>query len=104
MRERRVYVLGAGEPLLFLCFGLHAPEAATLEEVSSFFPLLLFFFSIISTADGTINGDQAKHTTSDQLLLTLATLCKGEKVCEVRFWNNAVKREIWQREIPRSKT
>jgi hypothetical protein len=78
MRERRVYVLGTGEPLLFLCFGLHAPEAATLEEASSFFP-------IISTADGAINGDQAKHITSDQLFLTLATLCKGEKVCEVRF-------------------
>jgi hypothetical protein len=89
MRERRVYVLGAGEPLLcallFLCFGLHAPGAATLEETSSFFPLLLFFFLIISTADGAINEDQAKYTSSDQLLLTLATLCKGEKICEVRF-------------------
>jgi hypothetical protein len=89
MRERRVYVLGADEPLLcailFLCLGLHAPGAATLEEASSFFPLLLFFFPIISTVDGVINGDQANHTTSYQLLLTQATLCKGEKVCEVRF-------------------
>jgi hypothetical protein len=89
MRERRVHVPGAGEPLLctllFLCFGSHAPGASTLQEAHSFFPLLLFFFPIISTVDGAINGDQAKHTTSDQLLLTLATLCKGEKVCEVRF-------------------
>jgi hypothetical protein len=89
MRERRMHVPDAGEPflcaLLFLCFSSHAPGAATLEEAFSFFPLLLFFFPIISTADGAINGDQAKHTTSDQLLLTLATLCKGEKVCEVRF-------------------
>jgi hypothetical protein len=44
----------------------------------------LFFFPIDFTADGTIIGDQAKHTTSDQLLLTLTTLFKGEKVCEVR--------------------
>jgi hypothetical protein len=89
MRERRMHVPGAGEPflyaLLFLYFGSHAPRAATLEEAPSFFLLLLFFFPIISTVDGAINGDQAKHTTSDQLLLTLAILCKGEKVYEVRF-------------------
>jgi hypothetical protein len=89
MRERRMHVPGAGEPLLcallFLCFGSHAPGETTLEEASSFFHLFLFFFPIISTADGDINGDRAKHTTLDQLLLTLATLCKGEKVCEVRF-------------------
>jgi hypothetical protein len=76
MREKRMHVPGAVELLLFLCFGSHAPGAATLEEASSFFPLLLFFFPITSTADGVINGDQAKHTTSDQLLLTLTTLCK----------------------------
>jgi hypothetical protein len=87
MRERRVHVPGAGEPLLcallFLCFGSHAPRAITLEEAHSFFPLLLFFFPIISTVDGAINEDQEKYTTLDQLLLTLATLCKGEKVCKV---------------------
>jgi hypothetical protein len=69
MRERRMHVPGAGEPLLcallFLCFGSHTPGAATLEEALSFFPLLLFFFPIISTVNGAINGDQAKHTTSD---------------------------------------
>jgi hypothetical protein len=82
-----MHVPGAGEPLLcailFLCFGSHAPRAATLEEAHSFFPLLLFFFPIISTVDGAINEDQEKYTTLDQLLLTLATLCKGEKVCKV---------------------
>jgi hypothetical protein len=84
-----VYVPGSGEPLLcallFLCFGSHAPSVAELVDAPFFFSLLLFFFPIDLTADGAINGDQAKHTTSDQLLLALATLCKGEKVCEVRF-------------------
>jgi hypothetical protein len=84
-----VYVPGTGEPLLyallFLYFGSHAPSAGELVDAPSFFSLLLFFFLIDFTADDAINGDQAKHTTSDQLLLALATLCKGEKVCEVRF-------------------
>jgi hypothetical protein len=84
-----VYVPGAGSPplctLLFLCFGSHAPSAAEHVDTPSFFSLLLFFFPIDFTADGVINGDQAKQTTSDQLLLTLATLFKGEKVCEVGF-------------------
>jgi hypothetical protein len=80
-----VYVLGAGEPLIFLCFGSHAPDAAALVNTPSFFSLLLLFFSIVSTVNGAINGDQAKGCTLDQLLLALATLCKDEKVCKVRF-------------------
>jgi hypothetical protein len=108
MKERRMHVPGAGGLslciLFLLCLGSHAPSAVELEDTPSFFSLLLFFLPIDLTVDGAINGDQAKHTTSDQLLLTLATLCKGEKVCEVRFGNNAVKRKIWQREMPRCKT
>jgi hypothetical protein len=75
-----VYVPGAGEPLLcallFLCFGSHALSAAELVDTPSFFSLLLFFFQIDFTADGAINGDQAKHITLDQLFLILATLFK----------------------------
>jgi hypothetical protein len=89
MRERRVHAPGACGLslciLLFLCLGSHALSAAELVDVPSFFSLLLFFFPIDFTADGAIIGDQAKHITSDQLLLTLTTLFKGEKVCEVRF-------------------
>jgi hypothetical protein len=84
-----MYVPGVGEPLicalLFFCFGSHAPDAAALVDTPSFFSLLLFFFPIVSTVNGAINGDQVKGCTSDQLLLALATLCKGEKVCKVRF-------------------
>jgi hypothetical protein len=83
-----LYVPDAGEALLcallFLCFGSHAPSAAELVDALSF-SLLLFFFPIDITTDDAINEDQVKHTTLDQLLLVLATLCKGEKVCEVRF-------------------
>jgi hypothetical protein len=71
--------------LFFLYLGSHAPSAAELVDAPSFFSLLLFFFPIDFTADGAINGDQAKHITSDQLLLALATLCKEEKVCKIRF-------------------
>jgi hypothetical protein len=88
MRERRVHAPGACGLslciLFFLCLGSHALSAAELVDVPSF-SLLLFFFPIDFTADGAIIGDQAKHITSDQLLLTLTTLFKGEKVCEVRF-------------------
>jgi hypothetical protein len=84
-----VYVPGAGEPLLcallFLCFGSHAPGAATLEEAFSFFPLILFFFPIISTAVGAINGDRARGRAPSQLLLALVISCKGEEGCKLRI-------------------
>jgi hypothetical protein len=48
------------------------PSAAELVDTPSFFSLLLFFFPIDFTIDGAINGDQAKHATSSQLLLALA--------------------------------
>ena len=49
--------------LLLLCFGARTPDAGALVDASPFFPLLLFFFPIISTVDGAINGDQAKGFT-----------------------------------------
>jgi hypothetical protein len=79
-----VYAHGACElslcTLLFLCFDLHAPGAAALEEASSLLSLSLFFILLDLTADGAINGDRVKHIILSQLLLSLATSCKGERM------------------------
>jgi hypothetical protein len=71
-------------PFTFLWFGLHTPDAAALEEASSLLSLSLFFLLLDLTADGAINGDRVKHTILSQLVLALATSCKGEMLWRKR--------------------
>jgi hypothetical protein len=50
-----------------LCALVHehrVPSAAELVDAPSFFSFFLFFFPIMSTAAGAINGDQVKHIIS----------------------------------------